>query len=165
MLLCQTFLSLPLQEPEAFLTARGVRAEHLPLLLSPHPSPVGSTGPDALLHLPPLHLNYSSNQGAALDEEQAAREMEALRHQRSRVEMSGVVVAREWAPIGGGGEPHARMRLRAPVRLLRAAGVPWGEIALLAAQTPEACRLPVVLCILQSTRMTRAWACTVLPVQ
>jgi len=63
--------------------------------------------------------------------------------------MSGAAVVRQWAPAGldgsggagAGGRP--RTRLRAPVAALRAAGVPWREVALLAAQTPEA-RGPLV---------------------
>ncbi|KAK9842349.1 hypothetical protein WJX81_007998 [Elliptochloris bilobata] len=39
---------------------------------------------------------------------------------------------------GGDAAPDARSRLRLPVRLLRAAGVPWREIALLAEQLPKA---------------------------
>ena len=58
--------------------------------------------------------------------------------------MSGEVVSREWAPIGawgvggpGDAAPYARTRLRASAQLLRAAGVPWREVALLTAMLPE----------------------------
>lgn len=233
------------QGPEEFLVANGVRPEHVGRLLAPHPAPMGPSGPDIALRMPPLGMRpppsappgppptrrappgsgaagsparspgvqgagrgappgaaggaagaavqgpppvrralpgSASAGGPACSPGAQGRQGGAApgapgsaagvpgppagrpAPQRARVglRMSGAVVSREWAPVGAWGPgrgpgdvaPDARTRLRAPARLLRVAGVPWREIALLAAVLPEVRRawLPAQCTLIMQAR-------------